>query len=72
MSEGSQQLIWLKDRLKEERKREQTFEGSVKILSRNLQQKMKDIHIFEQRVKLLNEQNKEEVILWQIPDKIFF
>ncbi|XWS16089.1 hypothetical protein CRYUN_Cryun34aG0055800 [Craigia yunnanensis] len=49
------------DRLKEERKLEQTFEGSVKSLSRNLQQKMKDIHIFEQRVKLLYEQNKEEM-----------
>ncbi|XP_022777245.1 protein SUPPRESSOR OF GENE SILENCING 3-like, partial [Durio zibethinus] len=61
MSQDSQQLIWLKDRLKEERKRAETFEGSVNNLSRNLKQKMNDIHLFEQRVQLLYEENKEEM-----------
>ncbi|XP_021294352.1 protein SUPPRESSOR OF GENE SILENCING 3-like [Herrania umbratica] len=61
MSEDSQQLIWLKDRLAEERKRAKTFEQSVQNLSRNLQQKTRDIHIFKQRVQSLHEQNKEEM-----------
>ncbi|KAK6284230.1 hypothetical protein POUND7_003182 [Theobroma cacao] len=61
MSEDSQQLIWLKDRLAQERKRAKTFEQSVRNLSRNLQQKTKDIHIFKQRVQSLHEQNKEEM-----------
>lgn len=61
MSEDSQQLISLKDRFEEERKRAKTFEGSVDNLSRNLQQKMDDIHIFKRRVQLLHEQNQEEV-----------
>ncbi|XVF25314.1 hypothetical protein REPUB_Repub13aG0202700 [Reevesia pubescens] len=61
MSEDSQQLIWLKNRLEEERRLAKTFEGSVNNLSRNLQQKMKDIHIFEQRVQILHEQHQEEM-----------
>ncbi|XVE51762.1 hypothetical protein DITRI_Ditri02bG0066800 [Diplodiscus trichospermus] len=61
MREDSQELIWLKDRLKEERKREKTSEGSVNILSRNQQRKMEDIHLFKKRVQLLNEQKKEEI-----------
>ncbi|XWS12247.1 hypothetical protein CRYUN_Cryun37aG0073100 [Craigia yunnanensis] len=61
MSEDSEQLIWLKGRLEEERRRGKTFERSVNNLSRNLQQKIKDIHIFKQRVQLLHEQNEEEM-----------
>ncbi|KAH1066308.1 hypothetical protein J1N35_031295 [Gossypium stocksii] len=61
MREDSQQLIRLKDKLEEERKRAKTLERSVDDLSRNLQQRMKDICIFERRVKSLHEDNKEEV-----------
>ncbi|MBA0866863.1 hypothetical protein Goshw_025132 [Gossypium schwendimanii] len=61
MREDSQQLILLKDKLEEERKRAKTLERSVNDLSRNLQQRMKDICIFERRVKSLHEDNKEEV-----------
>ncbi|MFQ6654513.1 hypothetical protein Gotur_025466 [Gossypium turneri] len=61
MREDSQQLIRLKDKLEEEGKRAKTLERSVDDLSRNLQQRMKDICIFERRVKSLHEDNKEEV-----------
>ncbi|KAA3489207.1 protein SUPPRESSOR OF GENE SILENCING 3-like protein [Gossypium australe] len=61
MTEDSQQLIRLKDKLEEEKKRAKTLERSVNDLSRNLQQRMKDICIFERRVKSLHEDNKEEV-----------
>ncbi|KAG8494624.1 hypothetical protein CXB51_012010 [Gossypium anomalum] len=61
MREDSQQLILLEDKLEEEKKRAKTLERSVNDLSRNLQQRMKDICIFERRVKSLHEDNKEEV-----------
>ncbi|GMI91705.1 hypothetical protein HRI_002839800 [Hibiscus trionum] len=61
MREDSKQIIWFKDRLEEERKQAEAFERSVNNLSRNLQQKMEDIHVFEKRVKSLHEDNKEEL-----------
>ncbi|GMI82186.1 SUPPRESSOR OF GENE SILENCING 3 [Hibiscus trionum] len=44
-----------------ERKRTKALERSVNNLSRNLQQKMEDIRIFEKRVQSLHEENKEEI-----------
>ncbi|KAL4332796.1 hypothetical protein GQ457_07G030640 [Hibiscus cannabinus] len=61
MREGSQQITWFKDRLEEVRKRAKAFERSAKNLSRNLEQKMEDIHILEKRVKSLHEYNKQEL-----------
>ncbi|XVF27171.1 hypothetical protein REPUB_Repub14bG0083600 [Reevesia pubescens] len=60
-SEDSQRLIWLKNRLEEERRSAKALEGSVNNLSTNLKRKTKDIHIFKQRVQLLHEQNEEEM-----------
>ncbi|KAK8584932.1 hypothetical protein V6N13_138875 [Hibiscus sabdariffa] len=61
MRENIQQVILFKDGLEEERKRATALEMSVNNLSRNLQQKMEDIRIFEKRVKSLHEENREEI-----------
>ncbi|KAK8551353.1 hypothetical protein V6N12_039998 [Hibiscus sabdariffa] len=72
MREGSQQITWFKDRLEEERKRAKAFERSVNSLSRNLQQRMEEIHILQKRVKSLHEDNKESGVNSQLESQESF
>lgn len=62
MSEEYQQLTWLKNKAANEQKQNKVLEQTLNVATKKLPNKTKENQIMAQRITMLHEENKAEVL----------
>lgn len=64
MNEDNQRLIWLQNKVAKQERHSKALEETMGVLSSQLRLANEERNIVKQRVKMQNEENKEEVLVF--------
>lgn len=64
MNEDNQRLIWLQNKVAKQERHSKALEETMGVLSSQLRLANEERNIVKQRVKMQNQENKEEVLVF--------